>query len=57
MNLIVGVVLLAIGIGMIVLGRRITTRPFMNSPLVFAVYPAATLVFLAMGILTIVMNL
>jgi hypothetical protein len=57
LNLTIGIVMLAIGLGMILFGRRNGTRPFMNSRLVFAVYPAMTLVFLAMGILAIVMNL
>lgn len=57
MNLTIGIVMLAIGLAMIVFGRRNVTRPFMNSHLVFAVYPAMTLVFLAMGLLAIVMNL
>jgi hypothetical protein len=57
MNLTIGVVLLAIGLGMILLGRRNGTRPFMHSHFAFSVYPATTLVFIAFGVLTIVMNL
>ena len=60
MNLTVGVVMVAIGLGMIVLGRPRKgedVRPFMRSRFAFAVYPAMTLVFLAMGSLAIVMNL
>ncbi len=60
MNLTIGIVLLTIGIGMIVLGlprKGEDIRPFMTSRLVSAVYPALILVFLAMGILTIVMNI
>ena len=57
MNLTIGIVLLAIGLGMIFLGRSNGTRPFMHSSFVFAVYPAMTLVFIAFGVLTIVMNL
>lgn len=60
MNLTIGIVMLAIGLGMIVLGRPRkgeSMRPFMHSRFVFAVYPAMTLVFLALGSLAIVMNL
>ncbi len=57
MNLIIGIVMLAIGLGMIVFGHRNGSHPFMQSHLAFATYPAMTLVFLAMGILAIVMNL
>jgi hypothetical protein len=57
MNLTIGVVLLAIGLGMILFGRRNGTRPFMHSHVAFALYPAMTLVFIAFGVLTIVMNL
>jgi hypothetical protein len=57
MNVTIGIVMLAIGLGMILFGRRNGAHRFMHSYLVFAVYPAMTLVFLAMGILTIVMNL
>jgi hypothetical protein len=56
MNLTIGVVLLAIGLGMIFFGRSNGTRPFMHSSFVFAVYPAMTLVFIAFGVLTIIMN-
>lgn len=60
MNLTIGIVMLAIGLGMILLGRPRKgedVRPFMRSHLVFAAYPGLVLVFLAIGILTIVMNL
>ncbi len=57
MNLTIGIVMLAIGLGLIVFGRRNGSRPFMQSHLIFATYPAMTLVFLSMGILAIVMNL
>jgi len=57
MNLTIGIVMLAIGVGMILFGRRHGSRPVMQSHLVFALYPAMTLVFLAMGTLAIVMNL
>jgi hypothetical protein len=60
MNLIIGIVMLAIGIGMILLGRPRKgedLRPFLRSTSMFVGYPAITLVFLAMGVLTIVMNL
>jgi hypothetical protein len=60
MNVTIGIVMLAIGLAMILLGRPRKgegKRPFLNSHLAYAVYPALILVFLAMGILTIVMNL
>ena len=60
MNLAIGIVMLAIGLGMILLARPRQgedKRPFLRSPFVYAVYPALILVFLAMGVLTIVMNL
>jgi hypothetical protein len=60
MNLTIGIVMLAIGIGMILLGRPRKgedLRPFLESTSMFVLYPAITLVFLAMGVLTIVMNL
>lgn len=60
MNLTIGIVMLAIGLGMILLGlprKGEDKRPFMRSHLVFAVYPALILVFLSTGILTIVTNL
>ena len=60
MNLTIGIVMLAIGIGMILLGRPRKgedLRPFLATTSMFVLYPAFTLVFLAMGVLTIVMNL
>ncbi len=60
MNLTIGIVMLAIGLGMIFLGlprKGEDMRPFMQSRLAFALYPALILVFLAMGTMTIVMNL
>ncbi|SCY93003.1 hypothetical protein [Microvirga guangxiensis] len=57
MNLTIGIVMLAIGLGMIVFGHRNGSRPLMQSHLIFATYPAMTLVFLAMGSLAIVINL
>jgi len=60
MGLTVGAILLCIGIAMILFGRPRKgedLRPFMRSPVVFAVYPAMTLVFIAFGVMTIVMNL
>jgi hypothetical protein len=57
MNVTIGIVLLAIGLGMVVFGRRSSGRPFMYSSFVFAVYPAMALVFIAFGVLTITMNL
>jgi hypothetical protein len=56
MNLIAGIMLLVIGLGMILFGRRNGGRPFMHSSLVFAVYPAMVLVFIAFGVLTIALN-
>jgi hypothetical protein len=60
MNVTIGIVMLCIGVGMILLGRPRKgedLRPFMHSTIVFAVYPAVVLVFLAIGLLTIVTNL
>jgi hypothetical protein len=60
MNLTIGIVMLVIGIGMILLGRPRRGedfRPFLGSTSMFVAYPGITLVFLAMGFLTIVMNL
>jgi hypothetical protein len=60
MNLTIGIVMLAIGLGMILLGRPRKgedVRPFMRSHPAVAAYPGLVLVFLAMGILTIVLNL
>jgi sulfite exporter TauE/SafE len=60
MNITIGIVMLCIGLGMIFLAlprKGEGRRPFLQSPLVYAVYPALILVFLAMGILTAVMNL
>jgi flagellar motor component MotA len=60
MNLTIGIVMLVIGLGMIFLGRPRKgedLRPFLEPTSMFVLYPAFTLVFLAMGLLTIVMNL
>ena len=60
MNLTIGIVMLVIGLGMIFLGRPRKgehLRPFLASTAMFVLYPAFTLVFLAMGFLTIVINL
>ena len=60
MDLTIGIVMLVIGLGMILLGRPRKgedLRPFLGSTSMFVLYPAITLVFLAMGLLTIVMNL
>ena len=61
MNLTIGIVMLVIGLGMIFLGASPCEgehlRPFLASTAMFVLYPAFTLVFLAMGFLTIVMNL
>ncbi len=59
MNVTIGIVMLCIGLAMILLGRPRKgedMRPFLRSPLASAVYPALILVFLAIGALTIVMN-
>jgi hypothetical protein len=55
-----GLAMLGIAAALLPLGRPRKgedMRPFMTSSLVYAVYPAMTLVFIAMGMLTIVMNL
>jgi hypothetical protein len=55
-----GIVMLCIAIAMLLLGRPRKgedTRPFMRSSFVYATYPAIILVFIAMGTLSIVMNL
>ena len=60
MNLTIGIVMLVIGLGMIFLGpypQRGTPPAIPASTAMFVLYPAFTLVFLAMGFLTIVMNL
>jgi len=60
MNITIGIAMLVIGIGMILLGmprKGEDRRPFLHSHLAYAVYPALILVFLSMGILTIVMNI
>jgi hypothetical protein len=52
--------MLGIAAALLLLGRPRKgedIRPFMTSSLVYAVYPAMILVFIAMGMLTIVMNL
>jgi hypothetical protein len=51
--------MLCIGLGMILLGRLRKSedmRPFLRSSLASPVYPAMILVFLAIGVLTVVMN-
>ncbi len=58
--MILGLAMLAIAAALLLLGRPRKgedIRPFMTSSLVYAVYPAMILVFIAMGMLTIVMNL
>jgi hypothetical protein len=60
MNLTIGIAMLGIGLAMILLGlprKGEDKRPFMHSHFIFATYPALILVFIAMGTLTIVMNL
>jgi hypothetical protein len=55
-----GLGMLGIAAALLLLGRPHKgedVRPFMKSSLVFAVYPAMILVFIAMGSLSIVMNL
>jgi hypothetical protein len=52
--------MLGIAAALLLLGRPRKgedMRPFMTSSLVYAVYPATILVFIAMGMLTIVTNL
>jgi hypothetical protein len=60
MGVMLGLAMLGIAAALLLLGRPREgedMRPFMKSSLVYAVYPAMTLVFIAMGMLTIVMNL
>jgi hypothetical protein len=60
MKVAIGIVMLCIAAAMILLGRPRKgedARPFMRSPLMFATYPAVVLVFIAMGLLAVVMNL
>ena len=60
MNITIGIVMLIIGIGMVLLGRPRKGedfRPFLGSTSMFVGYPAITLVFLAMGFLTVMLNL
>ena len=59
MNVTIGIVMLCIGLAMILLGRPRKgedMRPFLRSSLASAGHPAMILVFLAIGMLTIVMN-
>ena len=60
MGVTLGLGMLGIAAALLLLGRPRKgedVRPFMKSSLVFAVYPAMILVFIAMGSLSIVMNL
>lgn len=60
MGVMFGLAMLGIAAALLLLGRPRKgedMRPFMTSSLVYAVYPAMILVFIAMGMLTIVMNL
>lgn len=60
MGVILGFAMLGIAAALLLLGRPRKgedIRPFMTSSLVYAVYPAMILVFIAMGSLSIVMNL
>jgi len=59
-GVMLGLAMLGIAAALLLLGRPRKgedMRPFMTSSLVYAVYPAMILVFIAMGMLTIVMNL
>jgi hypothetical protein len=55
-----GLAMLCIAAALLLLGRPRKgedMRPFITSSLVYAVYPAMILVFIAIGMLTIAMNL
>ena len=55
-----GLAMLGIAAALLLLGRPRKgedMRPFMTSSMIYAVYPAMILVFISMGMLTIVMNL
>jgi hypothetical protein len=59
MNITIRIVMLRIGLEMILLGhphKSEDMRPFLRSSLASAFYPAMILVFLAIGALTIVMD-
>jgi hypothetical protein len=59
-GVILGFAMLGIAAALLLLGRPRKgedMRPFLTSSLVYAVYPAMILVFIAMEMLTIVMNL
>ncbi len=60
MNITIGIVMLVIGIGMILLGMPRSgedRRPFLHSPFVYAIYPSIILIFLPIGLLTVLTNL
>jgi hypothetical protein len=60
MNVAAGIAMLCIAVAMILPGRPRKgedAQPAMRSPLIYATFPATILVFIAMGLLTIVMNL
>jgi hypothetical protein len=60
MNVAAGIVMLCITIAMVHPGRPRKGEDawlFMRSPLIYAAFPAIILVFIAMGMLAIVMNL
>jgi hypothetical protein len=60
MGLIGGLVLIALGVALVLLGiprRGEDLRPFLRPSLAFAVYPAVCLLFLAMGMAVVVTNL
>jgi hypothetical protein len=55
-----GLAMLGIAAALLLLGRPRKgedVRPFMKSSLVYAVYPATILVFIAMGTLSVVMSI
>ncbi len=60
MGVMLGLAMLCIAAALLLLGRPRKgedMRPFITSSLVYAVYPAMILVFIAIGMLTIAMNL
>ncbi|MGO4573301.1 hypothetical protein [Microvirga sp. 2TAF3] len=60
MSVTPGLAMLGIAAAMLLLGRPRNgedARPFLKPKLAFAVYPAMILVFIAMGSLSIAMNL
>ena len=60
MSVTLGLAMLGLAAALLLLGRPRKgedVRPFMNSSLIFALYPAMILVFIAMGALSIVMSM